>query len=182
MKKDQKIVLHVCCGICALWVIKILKEEFATLLLYFYNPNIYPHEEYEKRKEVFKKVVKIYQVPYLEGPEEREKWFEKIKGFENEPEGGKRCLICYRMRLEKTAALAKKLNYPLFTTTLTISPHKKTSEINQIGKEVAQNYGVSFLERDFKKKDGFKKTIEMAKKYKFYRQNYCGCIFSMKNL
>jgi len=124
------------------------------------------------------KVARIYNFSLIKGAYEAKRWLNFVKGFEDEPEGGKRCELCFRFRLEKTAGLAKEKNFPSFTTTLTISPHKNASLINEIGKEIALKYAVRFLEADFKKKEGFKKTIELAKKYNLYRQTYCGCIFS----
>lgn len=189
MNKKKTIILHTCCGICAGYVVEILKKEFAKITLYFYNPNIHPKEEYEKRKEAARKITKAHQssrktslasggIDFLKGEYESEKWFHKIKGLEKEPEGGKRCPLCYQMRLEKTARLARKKGYDAFATTLTISPYKNTRIINQIGKALSKKYGIQFLENDFKKKDGFKKTIEIAKRYNLYRQKYCGCVFS----
>lgn len=175
---NKKILLHICCGICGLHVIEKLKENFNELVLYFYNPNIHPKEEYERRLSVVRKIAEIGNYKLIEGEYNFKEWFIKIKGFENEPEGGVRCFICYKIRLENSAKIAKENGCEWLATTLTISPHKKASVINPIGIAAAEKFGINFLEKDFKKQDGFKKTTCMAKEHNFYRQNYCGCVWS----
>lgn len=177
--KKEKVLVHSCCGVCASFVVETLKNENKEVVLFFYNPNIYPQKEYQKRLGVIKKVSKIFGVKLIVGRYEPEKWLSFVKGFEDEPEGGKRCRRCYLFRLKETAQKAKELETKTFTTTLTISPYKKAKLINRIGKAVGKEAGIVFLERDFKKKDGFKKTMAFAKKHNFYRQKYCGCIFSL---
>ncbi len=176
----KKILVHACCGVCAFWVGELLKKEFKEVVFYFYNPNIYPKEEWLKREKACLKVAKILGTGFVKEKYNPLKFYEKIKGFEKEKEGGKRCEICFRLRLEKTAIFGKKNGFPIFTTTLSISPYKNAELINKIGKELENKYKIKFKEADFKKKDGFKKTISLAKKYQIYRQNYCGCIFSLK--
>ena len=177
MGSGDRVLLHVCCGICSLSVIERLREEGYRVTLFFYNPNIHPREEYEKRKEVFLEVSKITHTPFLLGEYEDDKWREAIRGWEEEPEGGKRCEICIYLRLRKTFEIAEKNGFSLFTTTLTVSPHKNASLINRLGKSISEE---KFLVRDFKKRDGFKRTIELAKKFSLYRQDYCGCVFSKR--
>jgi len=175
------VLLHVCCGVCAASVIEQLLPEYPDITLYYYNPGIHPKQEYQKRLEVVKELQKIFPVKLIEGEYTPEKWFEMVKGLESEPENGKRCLLCYAERLEETARKAVELGIKDFTTTLTISPLKKAEIINNIGQNLAKKYQLSFHAANFKKKDGYKRSIELAKKYEFYRQNYCGCIFSIPN-
>jgi len=144
---------------------------------YFYNPNIHPEEEYLRRLEAARKVADFFEVPLLEDEYNPEDWWKEIQGWEEEPEGGKRCEICFRLRLERTFKKMKEENIPLFTTTLTVSPHKKVTAINRIGEEIGKE---KFLVRIFRKQDGFKKAIEWAKKLSLYRQNYCGCLLSRR--
>lgn len=175
---NGKILIHVCCGICGAYVIEKLKLEFKELILFFYNPNIHPKDEYLKRLEVAEKLSKIYNIFLIVGDYNPEKYFETVRGYEKEPEGGARCLICFRLRLGQAAKTAQENNCDYFTTTLTMGPRKKAEIVNIIGKEEADKAGIKFWEDDFKKKDGFKKTMEIAKKHNFYRQNYCGCVYS----
>jgi len=177
--RKPKLLLHCCCAGCAVGVIKELKDKF-NLTAYFYNPNIHPQEEYNKRLEDMKKICRIFRVPLIVGEYEVDYWFKKVEGCENEPEGGQRCKICYQLRLEKTAELAKSGSFSYFATTLTISPYKKAEIINPLGLALAKKYGIIFYEADFKKRDGFLKSVELSKKYNLYRQNYCGCIYSIK--
>jgi len=174
----MKIAIHICCANCGTVVVERLKDRF-DLTLFWYNPNIQPKREYKKRLVDVKRLAKIYSIPLIIGNYEVKKWFNMIRGFEKEPEGGKRCLICFKMRLEETVKYAQKNNFDYFTTTLTVGPQKNAKVINEIGKEIAQKYNLNFYEADFKKKDGFKRSVELSKKYNFYRQNYCGCIFSL---
>jgi predicted adenine nucleotide alpha hydrolase (AANH) superfamily ATPase len=154
-----------------------LKEEGFCVAGFYFNPNIHPEEEYQKRKNIVEQLKEICKVEINEGKYKSAEWFVNCKAYSAEPQGGRRCLLCYRMRLAETLELAKKLNFDYITTTLTISPHKNSKEIIALGKELA---GDIFLNIDFKKQDGFKKTIELAKKYNFYRQTYCGCVYSIR--
>jgi hypothetical protein len=161
-------------------VINSLKERF-DIRLFFYNPNIFPKTEYMRRLGAIQKVSREYGVP-LVVPENNPNIFsQQIKGFENEPEGGRRCEICYQIRLEATAEYARKNNYDIFATTLTISPHKDIKTINALGNMLQEHYSVSYLESDFRKDDGFRKSVQLSKEMRLYRQKYCGCIYSLKS-
>ncbi|MFA5051169.1 MAG: epoxyqueuosine reductase QueH [Patescibacteria group bacterium] len=175
----NKLLLHICCANCATVPIELLQGQF-DLTLFWYNPNIYPSAEYEKRLAEVRKLSAIYKIDLLEESYENEKWQETIKGKENELEGGERCQICFKMRLEKTAQIAQRCDIPYFATSLTVGPSKNAVKINQIGVELAQKYDLKFFEADFKKNDGFKRSLELSKEYNFYRQNYCGCAFSVR--
>ena len=179
----KKMLLDVCCAPCASGVIEELKEKF-DLTLYFHNANIYPKIEWEKRFESTEKLAKEYNIPLLTDMKSYNKahaqWKGAIKGFEEEPEGGKRCEKCFEYRLEKVSHIAKNKRFNIFATTLTISPHKNANLINNIGKQKAQEKGIEFYEADFKKNDGFKKSIDKSKELNLYRQTYCGCEYSIK--
>jgi len=148
--------------------------------LFFYNPNIHPKSEYEKRIEEIKKWAELKGFELIVADYDVESWMELMRGLENEPEGGERCLKCYEMRLKKVAKYAKENGVELVTTTLTISPHKKAEVINRIGQEVCEKFGVKYWDSNFKKQDGYKKSCELSEELGFYRQNYCGCVYSMK--
>ena len=170
-----RVLLHICCAVCASFSIQRLKEERFSVVGLFYNPNIHPWQEYEERRKMLEIIREKLNVEIIEAEYDVKRWFEEIKGHEADREGGLRCQICWRMRLEKTLFFMKKLNFDFFTTTLTISPHKNSKKIFEVGKSISP----TFLERDFKKKDGFKKAIEFSKKYNLRRQNYCGCVYSL---
>ena len=174
-----KLLLHSCCGPCSSAVIERLKEEYDITILY-YNPCIYPFEEYEKRKAEQIRLLNILGVNILDCEYDNDKYENLIKGQENEREGGSRCSICFRQRLQKTAEVAKQNNFDIFCTTLTVSPHKNAKLINEIGSEIANQVGISYLPSDFKKQDGYKRSLELSKKYELYRQNYCGCRYSIR--
>ena len=171
-----KLLLHVCCAPCAVYVVQELKPSLA----YFYNPNIHPEEEYLLRLSEFRRYASIVGLEVIEGPYDTENWFNAIRGYEGEAEGGKRCEICYRERLEKTALAAKEKGYTHIATTLTIGPSKKANIINEIGEKAAEVYGLKFVSGDFKKCDGFKISCELSKQFSLYRQKYCGCTFSKR--
>ena len=175
------LMLHSCCAPCSSYVLEYLSHYF-KITVFYYNPNIYPDEEYIKRKEEQKKFISDfnteYKVNFIEGPYDSEKFYQVSKGFENEKEGGLRCFKCYDLRLRETAKLAQSKAYDYFTTTLTISPYKNAQKLNAIGAELEREYGVRYLYSDFKKKNGYKRSIELSKEYNLYRQNYCGCVFS----
>ncbi len=171
--------MHACCAPCATHVVNVLREKY-EVVAYFYNPNIHPESEYHLRLKNMIKLAEVYELPLIVGEYEVDRWFKKIKGYENEREGGKRCEKCFELRLKETAKLAKEIGASIFTTTLTISPHKNAKTINNIGKNLEDKYKIKFLEADFKKKDGFKKSVEESKRLGLYRQNYCGCIFSKR--
>lgn len=180
----KKILLHSCCAPCSSHVITYLAPYYNITVLY-YNPNIYPKEEYEKRKQEQIKLINELNTPnkldYLDCDYDNDVYEELIKGYENCPERGARCPICFKLRLEKTAKLAKEHNYEYFCTTLTVSPYKNATQINEIGASLSDKYQIKWLYSDFKKEDGYKKSIELSKKYNLYRQNYCGCIYSQRN-
>lgn len=172
-----KLLLHICCVGCGAFVSRLLAKDF-QVTLYFYNPNISPVSEYELRLAETKKIAGIFGFKLLIGEYKHDEWLESVKGHEQDPEKGERCLICYRERLEKTAKLARGSGFAYFASTLTVSPHKLAREINAIGEELALKYGVKFLNRDFKKQDGFKQAMALSDELGLYRQNYCGCEFS----
>ncbi len=171
----KRLLLHMCCGACSSWPVEKIKADGYEVIGLFYNPNVQPREEYLRRLEAIKKVSQMMGFKLIEGIYDEEKWLEKVKGLENDPEGGKRCEVCFRMRLEQALDRAEKENADYFATTLSVSPHKNVKVINSIGKSLG---GDKFLEYDFKKSDGFKKTMDFSKTHEIYRQNYCGCIFS----
>lgn len=178
------LLLHSCCAPCSSYCIEYLSQYFNITVLY-YNPNIYPEAEYEKRKAEQKRLISEmdtkYPVKMLDCDFESEKFYSAVKGLENCREGGERCFVCYCLRLEKTADEANRNGFDYFTTTLTISPLKNAQKINEIGEELAEKYGVKFLPSDFKKREGYKRSIELSKVHNLYRQNYCGCVFSVQN-
>jgi len=185
-----KILIHICCAICGVALIEKLKENFEPAI-FFYNPNIYPVEEYEKRKESAMELAKIYKIDFFSaqgGPasgweEEYENWAEKIKGKENEPERGSRCYDCFEMRLAEAANFAKENGFEIFTTSLFVSPFKDEKQVNGAGKAVAEKSGIKFLEMEKiidNKQENWQKTRQLVKKYGFYFQKYCGCVFSAK--
>ena len=181
--KVPRLFLHCCCAPCSSYVLEYLSQYF-SITAFFYNPNISPKEEYEKRAEEIKRLIGkmtfVHPVTFQEGQYCPEKFFVMAKGLEDVPEGGERCFRCYRMRMEETVRLAKEGGYDYFTTTLSISPLKNAAMINEIGQELAGTYQVSHLPSDFKKKNGYKRSIELSAEYNLYRQNYCGCVFSKR--
>lgn len=172
----EKILLHICCGVCASSVVERLRKDGFQPLGFFYNPNIHPEEEYQRRLEVAGEVAEILGFELINGPYDQDNWFRLVKGLEDEPEGGRRCSVCFKMRLGQAGEKASQINISKFTTTLTVSPHKNTTVINEIGQAASP---LGFLACDFKKKGGFQLAIEFAKRYNLYQQNYCGCIYSM---
>lgn len=178
------LLLHSCCAPCSSYCIEYLSQYFYITVLY-YNPNIYPEAEYEKRKAEQKRLISEMETKYpvrmLDCDFESERFYEMAKGLEDCRECGERCFKCYRLRLEKTVQEARINNFDYFTTTLTISPLKNAEKINEIGYDLATEYGVNWLPSDFKKKEGYKRSIELSKTYNLYRQNYCGCVFSQNN-
>ena len=180
-----KLLLHSCCGPCSTAVVERLTGEF-DVTVYYYNPCITDEKEYQLRREAQIKFIDRYneenlgdiKVYFREGIYSPAEFYRLTQGLENEPEGGARCSVCFRQRLEKTAEEASLSGYDFFGTTLTVSPHKNYRIISEIGRELALRYGLSFLDRDFKKKDGFRRSVELSKKYELYRQNYCGCEYS----
>lgn len=178
-----KLMLHACCACCLSYVLEYLSPHFEIYVLY-YNPNITEREEYEYRMAEVKRLVSQMplsgKVTIMDGEYEPSKYLDAVKGLENEPERGNRCGVCFEMRLQKTAKKAKEYRCDYFATTLTISPLKNSSIINSIGEKVAKELNVSYMGSDFKKKNGYKRSIELSNQYSLYRQNYCGCIFSKR--
>ena len=183
--KSPTLLLHSCCAPCSSYVLKYLSEYFKITLLYF-NPNISPESEYVKRVAEQKRLIESMPVKnsieFLEGRYEPAEFYESVKGLEDEPEGGKRCHVCYEMRLKEAAIYAKQGGFDYFTTTLSISPLKKSEVLNEIGEKVGEAYGISHLPSDFKKKNGYMQSIELSKEYDLYRQNFCGCVFSKRQV
>jgi len=183
IKEGTKLLLHACCAPCSSAVLEKLAN-FFDITIYYYNPNISDQKEYNKRINELKRFISEfntkYQVKLIEGKYEPEKFNEMAKGMEHLPEKGKRCYYCYEMRIKDTAKVAEELNFPYFTTTLSLSPHKNANWINEIGKKQEDNYKTTFLYSDFKKEEGYKRSIELSKEYDLYRQDYCGCIYSKR--
>ncbi len=175
----MKLLLHICCAPDATHPIQILNDDY-ELGAFFYNPNIHPRAEYAKRLDDMGVLAKKWGIALYEGEYDTGRWLSLTEEYKDEPEGGKRCETCYRMRLEETAKMARAEGYDLFGAVLTISPHKDARKINEIGMAVGEKYGIPFLESDFKKKDGFKKSVELSRSLGLYRQNYCGCVYSME--
>lgn len=185
--QEQQVVptllLHACCAPCASYCIEWLSNYF-RITCFFYNPNIAGKEEYEKRRDELKRFIACfptqYPVQFLEGKHDTEQFYQAVKGLEKEPERGKRCSVCYRMRLEETAKIAKEKKMDYFTTTLSISPLKDARRLNQIGQELEKIYGVSYLVSNFKKRNGYQRSIQLSTQYQLYRQKECGCVFSKR--
>jgi len=175
----QKILLHICCAPDSTAVYERLKTEY-EVVGYFFNPNIHPAAEYNKRWAETKRVAEELGFKLYSSDYSPETWEQAVKGLENEPEKGKRCRECFRFNLSAAAEKARSLDIPIFTTTLTISPHKDSRLIFSLGRAAGLEFGVDFLMVDFKKKDGFKRSLELSKNLRLYRQNYCGCRYSQK--
>lgn len=178
LRKKKKILLHVCCGPDAAGVINQLKRDF-EVVCFWYDPNIQPREEYDLRLEAFKKVAEIEEVPYVVGEYDVDRFFETIRGLEHTPEQGAKCSLCYDMRLERSAIEAKKLDCPIFATTLAISPHKVQEKLKNFGEKSAVRHGLRYYFKNFMKDEGFKKSVEYTRDFEIYRQDYCGCIYSL---
>ena len=195
-----RLLLHSCCAPCSSHCMEYLREHF-LLTVFYYNPNITISEEYQKRLAEEKRLIAAYnrqvdeqdftgmhstagarRIGILEAPYDPENWFDAVAGLEACPEGGERCTVCFRMRLEKAAQAAAEGGFDYFTTTLTISPLKDAQRLNAIGEHMAKKYGAVWLPSDFKKRDGYKRSIELSREFGLYRQNYCGCVFSRKSV
>ena len=176
-----RLLLHSCCAPCSSYTLEYLSRYF-DITVYYFNPNISPKQEFDKRFEEQKRL--ISQMPFknsvtlVEGDYNYDDFLEIAKGLENVPEGGERCFRCYKMRLESTARLAKEQGFDYFCTTLSISPLKNSQKINELGFEIEEKYGVKWLPSDFKKHEGYKRSIQLSREYSLYRQNFCGCVFS----
>ncbi len=176
-----RLLLHSCCAPCSSYVLEYLSQFFQITVL-FYNPNIDPPEEYGMRVKEERRLIQemefVHPVDMREGRYEPEAFYQTVKGLEKEPEGGARCEKCFEMRLYEAARAAKEGGYDFFTTTLTISPLKSAPKLNEIGERMGSMLGVTFLPSDFKKRNGYKRSIELSQEYGLYRQNYCGCVYS----
>lgn len=179
--KVPRLLLHSCCAPCSSYCIEYLSDYF-EITVFYYNPNIYPDEEYAHRAKEQQAFIKRFPakhlVDFVEGDFDTEVFYAMTRGLEGCPEGGERCFKCYELRLRESARLAKELGADYFTTTLSISPLKNANKLNEIGKRLGTEYGVEYLLSDFKKKNGYKRSTELSKEYGMYRQDYCGCVYS----
>ena len=182
--KVPKLLLHSCCAPCSSYVLEYLSDYF-EITVFYYNPNIFPETEYTKR--ILEQQMLIHDmnfkhpVSFLAGHYDREKFIDVAKGLEHLKEGGERCFGCYELRLDMAARIAKEAEFDYFTTTLSISPLKNADKLNEIGNKVGEKYGITYLQSDFKKKNGYKRSIELSKEYGLYRQDYCGCEYSFRD-
>lgn len=181
-EKVPKLLLHSCCAPCSSYVLEYLSNYF-KITVFYYNPNIYPESEYTKRileqQTLIAEMKTQHPVSFIAGSYDKERFYEMAKGLEHLKEGGERCFRCYELRLRESVKLALEGGFDYFATTLSISPLKNAAKLNEIGMRLAKEYGVSYLPSDFKKKNGYKRSIELSKKYGLYRQDYCGCEFSV---
>mgnify|MGYP000975950028 CR=1 FL=1 len=176
------LLLHACCAPCSSYVLEYLSRRF-RITVYYYNPNISPEAEYRKRTAEVRRFLAEFPAEhpasFAEGPYDPERFFALVKGHEHDPERGERCTLCYRMRLAETARFAAAHGFEYFTTTLSLSPYKDAQRLNAIGAELEKQYGVKYLYSDFKKRGGYQRSIELSRVYRLYRQNYCGCVYSV---
>ena len=183
-KKVPKLLLHSCCAPCSSYVLEYLSDYF-EITVFYYNPNIFPESEYTKRileQQMLLQDMKVkYPVSFLAGGYERDRFYEITRGLEHLKEGGERCFKCYELRLEEAAKIAQEGEFDYFTTTLSISPLKNAGKLNEIGEECSKEYGIAYLYSDFKKKEGYKRSIELSQEYGLYRQDYCGCVYSKRD-
>ena len=185
--KKASLLLHSCCGPCSTAVVERLADEF-DVTVFFYNPCITDEEEYQRRRSAQIQFIEKFneenmgrcRISFKEGDYRPGSFIEMVKGHEEDPEGGARCRLCFAQRLEKTAETARMMGHDIFGTTLTVSPHKNYGVISETGRRLALKYGISYLDRDFKKKNGFARSVELSKKYGLYRQDYCGCVYSKR--
>lgn len=177
------LLLHSCCAPCSSYVLETLSRDF-SITVFYYNPNIYPEEEYWKRveeqKEFIRRLPAVHPISFMEGVYDKENFYQTVKGMEQIPEGGERCFACFRLRLGEAVKKAKEGNFDYVTTTLTISPMKNAGKLNEIGEKLCKKEGVCWLPSDFKKKNGYKRSTELSREYGMYRQDYCGCVFSLR--
>lgn len=183
-ERVPKLLLHSCCAPCSSYVLEYLSQYF-EITVFYYNPNIYPESEYTKRiweqQKLIDELPAKHAISFMAGPYDKERFYEMASGLEHVKEGGARCMKCYELRLREAAKIAKNAGFDYFTTTLSISPLKKAERLNEIGQRLGEEYEVEYLLSDFKKKNGYKRSIELSKIYGLYRQDYCGCEFSMEN-
>lgn len=186
LEKEERVpslLLHSCCAPCSSYVLEYLGQYF-NITVFYYNPNIFPESEYTKRileqQTLIGQLRVKYPVSFIAGSYDKDRFYEMAKGLEHVKEGGERCLKCYELRLRESAWIAKSGGFDYFTTTLSISPMKNAARLNEIGLRLQEEYGVNYLISDFKKKNGYKRSIELSKEYGLYRQDYCGCEFSVR--
>lgn len=186
LEKEERVptlLLHSCCAPCSSYVLEYLSQYF-QITVFYYNPNIYPESEYTKRileqQTLIGQLKSKYPISFMAGAYDKERFYAMAEGMEALKEGGARCMKCYELRLREAAEVAKKGNFDYFTTTLSISPMKNAVKLNEIGMRLAEEYQVAYLLSDFKKKNGYKRSIELSKEYGLYRQDYCGCEFSKR--
>lgn len=181
--ETPSLLLHACCAPCSSYVLEYLSQYF-SITVFYYNPNITEEPEYRKRvteeQRLISELPAKNKISFIEGRYDPERFFEMAKGKEDIPEGGTRCFDCYRLRIAETADVAKEKGFDYFTTTLSISPLKNAQKLNEIGGEEAERTGIPYLFSDFKKREGYKRSIQLSAEYNLYRQNYCGCIYSKK--
>jgi len=182
-EKKPTLLLHSCCAPCSSYVLEYLSQ-FFRITVFYYNPNIFPPIEYEKRSREQMKLIQSmdtkYPVEFIKAVYREQEFYNQVKDYEDTPEGGKRCFLCYQLRLRQTAQKGKELGFDYFTTTLSISPLKNAATINEIGEALAKEQDIRYLVSDFKKKNGYQRSVQLSKAYHLYRQDYCGCIFSQK--
>ncbi|MCR5144361.1 MAG: epoxyqueuosine reductase QueH [Lachnospiraceae bacterium] len=175
------LLLHSCCAPCSSYCLEYLSDYF-EITVFYYNPNIYPDEEYfhrvEEQKNFIERFPAKHPISFIQGDFEKERFFQSVKGLENEPERGARCKVCFELRLGESAKMAADRGFDYFTTTLSISPMKDAQLLNEIGTQLEEEYGIKYLHSDFKKKNGYKRSCEISQEYNMYRQDYCGCVFS----
>lgn len=186
LRRRKSLLLHSCCAPCSSFVLEYLRQYFA-ITVYYYNPNITDREEYEKRVQEEKRLIQAfvsehpeYPIAFLEGPFEPERFFQIAAGKEDCPEGGERCFACYGLRLAESVKVAEEMGFDYITTTLSISPLKNADKLNEIGEQLCQGKQVTYLTSDFKKKNGYKRSVELSQEYGLYRQDYCGCVYSKR--
>lgn len=184
IEEGTPLLLHACCAPCSSAVLERIGN-FFKVTIFYYNPNITNEEEYKKRVNEIKRFISSFETKYPisleEGTYDPREFFDISKGLEKEPERGKRCYLCYKLRLNETAKIADTLGFDYFCTTLTLSPHKNSNWINEIGQDLNNKYNSTYLYSDFKKKNGYKRSIELSSEYNLYRQNYCGCVYSIRD-
>ena len=177
IEPKPKLLLHTCCGICGSWIPEKLSHEY-NVTIFYYNPNIHPHEEYGRRRSAVRQMAEFLKLSMIEGEYEPRAWFKKVRGFSREREGGARCPLCFELRLKRTAEKAKELGFDFFASTLTIGRFKSAAIINPIGEKIAAAIGIKFLAGDFKKQGGEMESQKRGKELGIYHQNYCGCVYS----
>jgi predicted adenine nucleotide alpha hydrolase (AANH) superfamily ATPase len=174
-----KFLLHACCAPCSPYVLQTLTRDY-NVTVYFYDPNIHPYTEYQRRFEELKKYLETLEIPLVEGEYDVRRWFDECREYRHEPERGARCEVCFSMRMDVTARYASEHGFPYFGMMMTVSPQKDAEVLNRVGTRSGEKYDVLYYPSNFKKKEGWKKSVEMSRELGFYRQDYCGCIYSLQ--